>query len=167
VGSCGGGTRIALGQREEQIGQIRQDLAAVRETGSALWAPYFLALMADAYAQQGQVDAGLATLAEALTVAQALGGGGAVSPPGKLAPAADGDTAGGGGDLVAAGPGCGPPPGGKIAGVAGRYDSESALAPAGKRQEAHDLLAEVYAWFTEGFDTADLQEAKALLEELA
>jgi predicted ATPase len=37
----------------------------------------------------------------------------------------------------------------------------------GKRKEAHDLLAEVYAWFTEGFDTADLREAKALLEELA
>jgi predicted ATPase len=37
----------------------------------------------------------------------------------------------------------------------------------GKRQEAHDLLADVYAWFTEGFDTADLQEAKALLEELS
>jgi predicted ATPase len=36
----------------------------------------------------------------------------------------------------------------------------------GKRQEAHDLLAEVYGWFTEGFDTADLQDAKALLEEL-
>jgi predicted ATPase len=37
----------------------------------------------------------------------------------------------------------------------------------GKRQEAHGLLAEVYGWFTEGFDTADLQEAKALLAELA
>ena len=37
----------------------------------------------------------------------------------------------------------------------------------GKRQEAHDLLAPVYHWFTEGFDTADLQEAKALLEALA
>jgi predicted ATPase len=37
----------------------------------------------------------------------------------------------------------------------------------GKRKEAHNLLAQVYAWFTEGFDTADLQEAKALLEELA
>ena len=37
----------------------------------------------------------------------------------------------------------------------------------GKHQEAHDLLAPVYHWFTEGFDTADLQEAKALLEELA
>jgi predicted ATPase len=37
----------------------------------------------------------------------------------------------------------------------------------GKRQEAYELLAPVYGWFTEGFDTADLQEAQALLEELA
>ena len=37
----------------------------------------------------------------------------------------------------------------------------------GKREEAHDLLAPVYNWFTEGFDTKDLIEAKALLEELA
>ena len=36
----------------------------------------------------------------------------------------------------------------------------------GKRQEAHDLLAPVYSWFTEGFDTLDLKEAKALLERL-
>ncbi len=36
----------------------------------------------------------------------------------------------------------------------------------GKRQDAYDLLAPVYGWFTEGFDTADLQEAKALLAEL-
>jgi predicted ATPase len=37
----------------------------------------------------------------------------------------------------------------------------------GKRNEARQLLAEIYGWFTEGFDTADLQEAKAVLEELA
>jgi predicted ATPase len=37
----------------------------------------------------------------------------------------------------------------------------------GKRQEAHNLLAPVYGWFTEGFDTTDLQEAKQLLEGLA
>jgi predicted ATPase len=37
----------------------------------------------------------------------------------------------------------------------------------GKRAEARELLAPVYGWFTEGFDTADLQEAKALLRELA
>jgi len=36
----------------------------------------------------------------------------------------------------------------------------------GKHAEAHTLLAEIYDWFTEGFDTKDLQEAKALLEEL-
>jgi hypothetical protein len=37
----------------------------------------------------------------------------------------------------------------------------------GKRNEACDLLAPIYGWFTEGFDTLDLKEAKTLLEELA
>ena len=37
----------------------------------------------------------------------------------------------------------------------------------GKPQQARELLAPVYGWFTEGFDTPDLKEAKALLEELA
>jgi predicted ATPase len=37
----------------------------------------------------------------------------------------------------------------------------------GKRAEAYDLLAPVYGWFIEGFDTADLKDAKALLDELA
>jgi len=37
----------------------------------------------------------------------------------------------------------------------------------GKSQQARELLAPVYGWFTEGFDTRDLQEAKALLQELA
>ena len=36
----------------------------------------------------------------------------------------------------------------------------------GKREEARDLLSPVYGWFTEGFDTLDLKEAKALLDEL-
>jgi predicted ATPase len=37
----------------------------------------------------------------------------------------------------------------------------------GKRDEAQHVLGDVYSWFTEGFDTADLQDAKALLDELA
>ena len=37
----------------------------------------------------------------------------------------------------------------------------------GKCAAAHEVLAEIYGWFTEGFDTADLQEAKALLDELS
>ena len=37
----------------------------------------------------------------------------------------------------------------------------------GKKKEARQMLAEIYGWFTEGFDTADLEDAKALLEELS
>ena len=40
-------------------------------------------------------------------------------------------------------------------------------AERGERQEAHDLLAPIYGWFTEGFDTHDLEKAKALLDELS
>ena len=40
-------------------------------------------------------------------------------------------------------------------------------AEGGERRKASDLLAPVYGWFTEGFETADLQDAKALLDELA
>ena len=36
----------------------------------------------------------------------------------------------------------------------------------GKKEEAHEMLSAVYGWFTEGFDTKDLQEARGLLEEL-
>jgi hypothetical protein len=41
------------------------------------------------------------------------------------------------------------------------------LAPQGRRGEARAMLAEIYNWFTEGFDTADLKDAKALLNELS
>ena len=37
----------------------------------------------------------------------------------------------------------------------------------GRKREAHQMLSEIYTWFTEGFDTRDLQEAKALLDDLA
>jgi hypothetical protein len=43
---------------------------------------------------------------------------------------------------------------------------ERRVEPVGKRSEARELLAPVYGWFTEGFDTRDLQDAKALLEDL-
>jgi predicted ATPase len=41
------------------------------------------------------------------------------------------------------------------------------LAKQGRRGEAHNMLAEIYGWFTEGFDTPDLKDAKALLDELS
>jgi hypothetical protein len=94
-------------------------------------------------------------------------GRGSLSPPGRLAPAAEGDAAGGGRSLW------------RLAlDVARRQEAKSlelraAMSLArlwqrqGKRDEAHQSLAEVYGWFTEGFDTTDLQEAKALLAELS
>jgi predicted ATPase len=48
-----------------------------------------------------------------------------------------------------------------------RKEPRTPLADQGKVSEARELLAPVYGWFTEGFDTRDLKEAKALLEELA
>jgi predicted ATPase len=41
------------------------------------------------------------------------------------------------------------------------------LAKQGRRDEARAMLAEIYGWFTEGFDTADLRDAKALIDELS
>ena len=60
-----------------------------------------------------------------------------------------------------------PPPAGQVLGAAGGHEPESAVAAPGQRAEARELLAPIYGWFTEGFDTADLQETQTLLEELS
>src|SRR5262249_15578651 len=68
------GVALAVrGQGEEPIGQIRQSLATYRATGAAVWCPYFLALLAEAYRQAGQAEAGLTALAEALATVRATG----------------------------------------------------------------------------------------------
>ena len=54
----------------------------------------------------------------------------------------------------------------RLVGAARRDQPRPPLAEQGKRAQAHDLLAPIYGWFTEGFDTADLKDAKALLDEL-
>ena len=48
-----------------------------------------------------------------------------------------------------------------------RFQARGQSTRPGQRDEARELLAPVYGWFTEGFDTRDLKEAKALLDELA
>ena len=60
-----------------------------------------------------------------------------------------------------------PRAGREILGAARRDEARPAVGGAGRATEAHDLLAPVYGWFTEGFDTADLKDAKALLDELS
>ena len=56
---------------------------------------------------------------------------------------------------------------GKVLGAARRDEHDAALARSGEADDARELRAPVYDWFTEGFDTLDLKEAKALLDELA
>ena len=51
-------------------------------------------------------------------------------------------------------------------GVAATTSLAHLLAKQGRRDEARTMLAEIYNWFTEGFDTVDLKDAKALLDEL-
>ena len=55
----------------------------------------------------------------------------------------------------------------KVLGTPRRNEPRTSLARPGKPQQARELLALVYGWFTEGFDTRDLKEAKGLFEELA
>ena len=93
-------------------------------------------------------------------------GSGSLSPPGRLAPAAAGDAAGGGGSLVAAGLDVARRQEAKALELRAAMSLSRLWQQQGKRAEARELLAPIYSWFTEGFDTADLQEAKALLDEL-
>ena len=126
--------------------------------------------LADVSANLGHPEDGLQALAEAHTLVERheerYWEAEVCRLPGRLAPAAARDAAGGGGNLVAAGSGRRSPPGGESAGAAGRHEPESALAAAGQACRSARSLAPIYGWFTEGFDTADLQEAKVLLEEL-
>jgi predicted ATPase len=160
----------ARGHGEEGRAQIQQGLAAYQATGATADQPYCLSLLAEASAQVGQTAEGLEALAEALaTLAQSttrwwkaelyrLRGElllqHTVAQPEEAEACFQQALA-----------------------VARRQQAKSLELRAamslsrlwqrqGKGAEAQQWLAEVYGWFTEGFDTADLQEAKVLLEEL-
>jgi class 3 adenylate cyclase/predicted ATPase len=158
------------GQGEEGLAQIRQGTAAFRATGAVLHVPYLCTLLADVAAHLGHTEDGLQALAEAHTLVEQqeerwweaeihrLRGVLLLRQPGT--PQAEAETW-----LQ------------RALDVARRQEAKSLELRAamslsrlwqqqGKREEAYVLLAPVYGWFTEGFDTADLQEAKALLDAL-
>ncbi len=158
------------GQGEEGLALMQQGMAAVLTTGAEIFRLIFLAFLAETYGKIGQVEAGLHMLAEALAVTNERGQHDMEAElhclKGELllqqtAP----DTSQAETCFHHA------------LDIARRQQAKSWELRAAtslarlwqsqdKRQEAHDLLAPVYEWFTEGFDTADLQEAKALLNEL-
>ena len=163
------------GQAEEGIAQIRHDLAAHQATGAKLQRPYGLALLAEAYRKGGQVEEALSVLAEALEVVyqtkQRHWEAELFRLKGELTLAQS--SVQGLGSSVKEAEECFL----KAIEIARKQQAKSLELRAamslsrlwrqqGKKTEAHKLLSDVYNWFNEGFDTKDLQEAKALLEEL-
>jgi class 3 adenylate cyclase/predicted ATPase len=153
------------------VTQIQQGCAALQATGTENLLPWFLAVLAEAYGKERQVEKGLTVLDEALTwvrkneersneaeLHRLKGELLLVQSPGNHTEA---ETCFQHAISIAQNQ------------QAKSWELRAAMSLArlwqqqGKRQAAHDLLAPVYHWFTEGFDTADLQEAKALLEALA
>ena len=152
------------------MAQVRQGIAAWRATGAALFVPYFCTLLAEVAAHLGHTEDGLQALAEAHTLVEQqeerwweaeiyrLRGVLLLRQPGTPQAEAEAWLQ-------------------RALDVARRQEAKSLELRAamslsrlwqqqGKHAEAYELLAPIYGWFTEGFDTADLQEAKALLKEL-
>jgi predicted ATPase len=159
------------GQGETALAQLRQGMAAILATGQTLSRPLFLLLLAEAAEHTGQVEAGRRLLAEALAAFEASGRGDTLTEAYRLQGAfllrqAVPD--------VAQAEACFQ----QALALARRQQAKSWELRAAmslsrlwqrqaKHQAARQLLAEIYGWFTEGFDTPDLQEARALLDALA
>jgi predicted ATPase/class 3 adenylate cyclase len=165
-----GRTLAAGGRAEDGVAVIRRGLADYRATGAELFSPYFLALLADAYGRADQAAIGLSVLADALDRVERTGAHWIEAELHRLR-----------GELLLARP----EPDQSEAeasfhrALAVAYEQQAKLwelraatslarlwRDQRRRNEAHDLLAPICGWFTEGFDTPDLEDAKALLNEL-
>jgi len=158
------------GQSVEGLTQMHQGLATLLATGQTIARPFCLVLLAEAMGHAGQIAEGLHLLAEALAAFEASERGDMLTEAYRLQ-----------GEFLL------------LLAIPDAADAEACFHHAlniarhqqakslelraamslsrlwqiqGKRVEAYQVLADIYGWFTEGFDTADLQEAKALLEEL-
>jgi predicted ATPase len=178
IGTVRQGRELArVGRVDEGIAHMRQGLAAVRATGTELSQPYHLALLAEAYGHGGQIEAGIGALEEALVAAdqhaERLYEAELQRLKGELL-RHTGMGATGRSPLEIEAEACFQKAR-DIARCQGAKALERRAALSlsrlrqrqGQRAEARELLVPVYGWFTEGFDTADLREAKALLEELS
>jgi predicted ATPase len=162
--------RARLGEREPSLSEMRIALATHREHGNSAYVPLFLGLIAEIEAASEGVVVASARIDEALALAAETGEHWTDSflhrirgeillkcDPANTAPA---DEAFLTAIAIAQGQ------------KARSFELRAAMSMArlwhdrGKPQQARELLAPIYGWFTEGFDTHDLKEAKALLDEL-
>jgi class 3 adenylate cyclase/predicted ATPase len=163
-----GWVKVRIGGVIEGISILRAGLAAYRATGAEIWMDHYIALVAEACEIAGQLEEALVLLDDALRVADRTGMRWLLAElyrhKGQLllrqghAEAAE--------ELYR-----------RALGIAreqeaGLWELRAAINLArlqrdqGRRAEARDLLAPVYGWFTEGFGTPDLKEAKKLLDEI-
>jgi len=158
-----------LGQVQEGMAQMREGMAAHQSMGARCYLSGALGSLAEAQAKAGHPEEGLTTLAEALALVEETGERHWEAELYRLRAELllmQGDDAEAEASLQ------------KAIEVARRQSAKSWELRAtvslcrlwqeqGRLDEARQMLAEIYGWFTEGFDTPDLQEAKALLEELS
>ncbi len=166
---CRGFALVGLGQQTEGIAQIRTGLADWNATGARLTETHWLGFIAEAHIRAGQFDDAITALDRAAETAAVTGEchyqaeldrlrGVVLAQTGERTEAASWfqqaiDTA----RRQQA----------KSLELRGTTSLGRLWVEQGERQKARDLLAPIYGWFTEGFDTADLKDAKALLDELA
>ena len=160
---------VAEGELETGLTHIQQGLEDLRALGGRLRLTYYLTLLAEAYRERGQIKDGLRQLETALAEAEETNEQYWVAELYRLKGEFLLDTPA----LVETAESCFR----QALDLAHRQHAKSLELRAAmslsrlwqqqdKRQDAYDLLAPVYGWFTEGFDTADLQDAKVLLAEL-
>jgi class 3 adenylate cyclase/predicted ATPase len=167
---------VEQGQTAEGISHLRQGLATWQATGAEVWRPYFFTLLAEAHGRVKKTEEGLALADEGLTLVQNRGERFCEAELCRLK-----------GELFLQ-------PGARDVESEAEKRAENYLCEAvelarrqnakslelraamslsrlwqqqGKKSDACQLLAMIYGWFTEGFATADLQEAKSLLEKLS
>jgi predicted ATPase len=165
---CRGAALVGRGQQMEGIQQLRTGLTGWAAIGARLIETQWLGFTAEAYVQAGQLDDALTALDRAAATTAATGEchyQAELQRLRGLVLAETGDTTEAEAWLQRA-----------IDTARDQQAKSLELRAAtslarhwrdqGKRTQARDLLAPVYAWFTEGFDTADLKDARALLDEL-
>ncbi len=164
------------GQAQEGIALMREGMDAQLATGASLFRPGFLCFLAEACATAGRFEEGLDAVEEAIAIVEKTGEGYYVAELHRLK-----------GELVLGRSGAEAEPSGqteaeeclrKSIEIARQQEARSFELKAvtslsrlwkqqGKKAEARQALAEIYGWFSEGLDTKDLKDARALLEQLS
>jgi predicted ATPase len=167
---CQGWLLASTGKALSAVQMITSGIAVWRSTGSTLWIPFYLSHLAAAHAELGLFDDAWRCIGEAMTAVATTKESWCEAEVHRVA-----------GEIVLKSPA---PDTAKAQAYFERslavarqqqtksWELRAAMSMArlwrdqGRRDEARNLLTPVYGWFTEGFDTLDLKEAKALLDDL-